>query len=106
MFCEDCEECAEKRCKELESYALCNYLSNKTYCDEQYNQTSNTEVQMLNKSEINTSKWPTAKWCRAKLDKDRSIVFIHVYDKSAKKLLLIIQTDAEEDPKANIWSKF
>ncbi|KAL0848938.1 hypothetical protein ABMA28_013332 [Loxostege sticticalis] len=103
VFCEDCEDCAEKRCKELEDYAFCNYMSNKTYCDEQYNQTSNTDVQILNKTEISASKWPTAKWCQKTIDEDTAIVFLHIYDKNTKKLHLIIQKETEVLPKANIW---
>ncbi|XP_028163608.1 integrin beta pat-3-like [Ostrinia furnacalis] len=102
-FCEDCEDCAEKRCKELEDYAYCNYLNNQMYCDDKYNQTSNTDVQILNKTEISASKWPTAKWCRKVLENGTALVFLHSYNKNSKKLHIIIQKELEAPPKANIW---
>ncbi|CAH0404642.1 unnamed protein product [Chilo suppressalis] len=104
-FCDDCEECTEKRCKELEDYAACNLWNNKTYCDQlpEFNQTSNTEVQVLSKGEINNMTWPTAKWCYKKLENGTSIVFMNYHDKSNNNLQLIIQKELEEESKRKIW---
>ncbi|KAL4715190.1 hypothetical protein ACJJTC_012237 [Scirpophaga incertulas] len=97
--------CEEEQCKELEDYAYCNFLSNKTYCDmlEQFNQTSSTEVEMMNRTEINNSTWPTVTWCHKKLDNGSTVSFGYSYDKGAKKLHIIIQTELEDPVKPNIW---
>jgi hypothetical protein len=99
--------CEKELCEELEGYAHCNYMNNKTYCDQlkDYNQTSYTDIQMLNKSVINNATWPTAKWCHKSVD-NGTLVFVYIYDKSNKKLQLIIQNELEEVLKPNLWSKY
>ncbi|OWR50970.1 integrin beta pat-3-like [Danaus plexippus] len=104
-FCDDCEELAAKRCKELEEYAYCNYNANKTICDEKFNHTD-TEVILVNKTEIYSADWYMAKmWCRKYLDDGRILVFKYHYPNSTttSSLLLIIQNELDMKSHVNLW---
>ncbi|XP_046961775.1 integrin beta pat-3-like [Vanessa cardui] len=104
QFCDDCEEVAMKRCKELEDFAYCNFNENKKDCDLKFNQT-NTEVTLVNKTEINSPDWYMAKyWCRKVLEDEQIFVFKYYYSTSSNsKLHLIIQNELEKPPIANVW---
>ncbi|CAK1549665.1 unnamed protein product [Leptosia nina] len=103
-FCDDCEELTQKRCKELEDYALCNFNFNKTYCDEEYEQAT-TGVTFLNKTEMNdpVHKYK-AKWCEKYVDDDRSLKFLYYYPPaSINTLEVVIQNELNERGKADVW---
>ncbi|XP_045511586.1 integrin beta-PS-like [Colias croceus] len=103
-FCDDCDELNQKRCKELEDYAYCNYNFNKTECDERYDQTS-TGVTFVNKTEIDTLEHQhKAKWCRKALDDDSFLIFIYYYPPSSTNTLeIMIQKELELPIKADVW---
>ncbi|CAH2104939.1 unnamed protein product [Euphydryas editha] len=103
-FCDDCEEVAMKRCKEFEDYAYCNLKESKTECDLKFNQT-NTEVTIVNKTEINSPDFYMAKyWCRKVLEDEKIFVFKYYYSTTTNsKLHIIIQNELEMPPVADIW---
>ncbi|CAD0196350.1 unnamed protein product [Chrysodeixis includens] len=104
VFCDLCEDCAEKRCGQLEDYAACNYehMNNKTFCDQDNNvTTSNIVVFFANKTEINKPQWHMAKWCKKELANGTYIVFKYQY--ADHNLNLVIQTEPELPPVANVW---
>ncbi|XP_047507417.1 integrin beta-PS-like [Pieris napi] len=103
-FCDDCEELTQKRCKELEDYALCNFYNNKTKCDEEYNQTT-TGVILVNKTEMHApGREHKAKWCHKALKDDKTLTFLYYYPiASINTLEVVIQNELDERAKANIW---
>lgn len=107
QFCDDCEEVAMKRCKELEDFAYCNLKESKTECDLKFNQ-SNTEITIVNKTEINSPDWYMAKyWCKKVLEDEKIFVFKYYYSTATNnKLHLIIQNELEMPPVANVVSKY
>ncbi|CAH0726453.1 unnamed protein product, partial [Brenthis ino] len=100
MFCDDCEEVA-KRCKELEDYAYCNLNNKKIECDEKYN-LSDAIVTIVNKTEINSPEYFEANmWCKKIVEDGKAFIFKYHYP-NLSTLRLIIQSDLETPPVANI----
>ncbi|XP_075991986.1 integrin beta-PS-like [Anticarsia gemmatalis] len=100
IYCDACDDCAEKRCKDLEDYVYCNFMNTKAVCDEKY-KASDTIVTFMNKTEFNALQ--SAKWCRKRLDNDSYIVFKYQYNNAGTILELSIQNELELPPKANIF---
>ncbi|CAG5056527.1 unnamed protein product [Parnassius apollo] len=103
-FCDSCDEFAKKRCLELEIYAECNYLYNKIYCDELYNQTSLTEVKMVTKLDNTLPDHQMAKWCKKQFGNGTALVFKYLYPLSSPNILhVIIQKELEQPPEVNLF---
>ncbi|XP_013181031.1 PREDICTED: integrin beta pat-3-like [Papilio xuthus] len=101
-FCDNCDEFAEKRCLELENYAECNYLYNKTYCDQLHNQTSLTEVKIVDKLDNTLSDQGMAKWCKKELW-NGTLIFKYLYPiTSPNTLHVIIAKELEQPPEVNL----
>ncbi|CAB3248238.1 unnamed protein product [Arctia plantaginis] len=100
IYCETCDDCGEKLCKDLEDYVLCNVINDKNVCDEQYN-TTDTIVKFLNKTQINGPNWNIAQYCKKRLENDSYIIFKYKYENG--NMVLGIQTEHELPPKANIF---
>ncbi|XP_061706930.1 integrin beta pat-3-like [Cydia pomonella] len=101
-FCENCHDCDGNRCKELENYVLCVYTNETTKedCDKKF-ELKNTNVFIVNKTEINSPKHRLAKRCKIHWKEEKYIIFKHKY--GTETLNIIIQKDLEEPVKANIW---
>ncbi|KAJ0181644.1 hypothetical protein K1T71_002366 [Dendrolimus kikuchii] len=101
-FCDSCDDCAEKRCKELEDYVFCYYMNNT--CDQFLNQTSRTVISMASKEEFQspTPEWRGAKKCEKILDSNEAIVFMFRTDETTRKLHILVQKEMKPPNKANI----
>lgn len=98
IFCDTCDDCAKERCKQLEGYAVCNFLNNKDKCDDQF-KNNNTIVTFLNKTEFNGPNWEGAQWCRKELENGSFVNFKYKYELG--KLNMGIQDEAEMPNEAN-----
>ncbi|XP_068621176.1 integrin beta-PS-like [Battus philenor] len=101
-FCDSCDEFAEKRCQELEDYAACNYLYNKTYCDSSYNQTAPTVVRIVDTLNETLPDQQMVKWCKKQM-KNGTLIFKYLYPLSTPNTLhVIIQKELEPLPQINL----
>ncbi|XP_060805621.1 integrin beta-3 [Amyelois transitella] len=96
-FCDSCDECADRRCKVLETIVECNYY-HKTNC----NKDIRAVVGIVNRTNMN-AKGRRGEWCKKTLENGTSIVFRHYYDKNDRKLHIVIQDQLEVPPEADVW---
>lgn len=105
VFCDNCAECAKETCDNLAPYAICNYDHEKSQCDRDFNQTNEIIVYKVNKTEIDSQKWGATYKCIV-VNNGKNHIFRYSVIAETKRVRLLIQTELEEIPKANIWSKY
>lgn len=102
-YCDSCEDCGEKRCKDLEDYVYCFYMN--LTCDDKYlNQTSKIDISMANRTEFETQtpEWRGAMKCKMLLDTQETIVFMHRTDDTSRKLHILVQKEIIPPNKINM----